>query len=138
MIEIDVAIFACGVGLGWWLRSRQADNNKPRIYAVQSNMRQAVYLHEFGTLDIPRAEAFASRVAANRPIRYRSLVGKHKLLRRSEWDRIITGEMVSRGLLMRQANKTLIPSPDFINYCRHLVASHARTAQRHAAQPAQG
>ena len=114
---------------GWQLRGRQRSNREPRIYAVQANLKAVVYLRDFGTIEQDRAFAFASRIARGVPIRYRTLVGKGKLLRRSQWDRIVSGEMVSRGVLVRNTDKTLAPSPEFTNFCAKLVASRARAAR---------
>lgn len=119
-----------GLAAGYWLSSRRRANRTPRIYPVTVATRQMVYLREFGTLPIDRAHALASRIARGQAVRYRSLVGKGKLLRRSEWDRIVSGEMVARGLLRRAANRTLAPSPEFVTFCQHLIAHHARTAHK--------
>jgi hypothetical protein len=113
---------------GWWLCSRRKSDRTPRIYQVALSTRSAVYLHEFGTLDIPRAHAIASRIARGMPVRYKSLVGKGKLLRRSEWDRIIAGELVKRGMMVRHHDRTLTPSPQFYQACCKLAGiAHAQT-----------
>jgi hypothetical protein len=118
---------AIGLVIGWvlrgWRRGEPFDQAEPiRI----ENGSQTLYLY---SLDRERMRALAERIKAGRPIRYRILVGKGKLLRRSEWDKF-TSECVQRGLLNRAPNGIYSPSPTGLKFFEALAdPAHARTQQ---------
>ena len=90
--------------------------------------RRTLYLSNFGKLPAPKARAFAWRVSKGEPIRYRKLVGKGKLFTRTEWDAIIAGELVDRGMIARgRKNQPLTATPKFIQVCDQMYPDRART-----------
>ena len=115
--------------VGWWLRKRYGRKYGARqdTYYVTVSPTTTVVLREFGKLDHARALALCARIAGGRPIRYRSMVGRGKLLRRGEWDRLIAGEWRARGWMVRGTDRVYHPSPECISYCERWVPSHART-----------
>lgn len=81
-------------------------------------------------LDLPRAYALAARIVAGHPLRYRSMVGKGKLLRRSEWDNIIAGEWVERGYAYKGTDRSYHPTPECVAFCERILPARARTGAR--------
>jgi hypothetical protein len=119
--------------LGWWAgrwyeRRQPGTQQKRRLEVVLAvDGATTYYIRDFAMLDVGKAKALASRIARGVPIRCNKMVGKGRLLTRREWDNVIIEGLLAHGKLVRERNRTLTPTPEFVKVCAELVHAHART-----------
>ncbi len=109
----------------WGWKRSEPHEQYTRVW-IQDGPRHAIILY---SLDAARLRALAERFKAGRPFRYKSLVGRGKLLRRSEWDKL-TRECVQREIMTRGKDRIYSLTPTGEAFFSQLAeTSHAR-AQR--------
>ncbi len=125
---MEFVYFVIGCIVGAVLAVKWHTGGKKEQYArvwIQDGSNHAIILY---SLYVDRVRALAERIKAGRPFRYKTLVGKGKLLRRSEWDKF-TRECVQRGILQQSPNKIYSPTPLGEKFFENLGTPHARTRQ---------
>lgn len=123
-----ILVFALGLLAGYILFHPKDDSNFQEYTKIwiQDGTNHVIVLR---SLTRDKILAIAYRITAGRPFRYRSLVGKGKLLTRSQWDHF-TAECVDRGILERGKNRILTPSPTGFKFFTELTtSSHTHTAE---------
>lgn len=128
LASAGIVIFLAGYWVGCWQMRRLYKRYGPRQdrHYVEIEPGQLVILSEFGKLPMARARALAALIAHGCRIRSRTLVGKGKLLRRSEWDALIAGEWRDRGWTVKGTDGIYTPSPTCIAFCEKIAPRRTR------------